>query len=291
MSSQSPDANLRKAPAEVELPEGEVLIVESHHAAEFTMTMDAWPFHKIVWVAIGSGRLEYSGGKRELGRDDFVLLPAHWAHRFVDNPREPLTLVLFCISTRFIESEVNPERAEIWAKIAKKAWIGQPLRARTAFHQTALLERFRRALREQSIRSAGWKTALRGLADAILIRFARDHLAPKASQSGTKSRESVQGAIEHIDSHPHEPQRIADMAAKCQLSERRFTQLFKQETGTTFSAYLNQRRIQYACERLRETGHILYACHESGFNDPAYFYRVFKKQTGRTPGEFIRALG
>ncbi len=290
MSFHAKDSDRRKAPADVEVPEGAVRIVESHHAAEFTMTMDAWPFHKIVWVAMGSGRLEYKGGRRELQQGDFVLLPAHWAHRFVDNPREPLTLVLFCICTRFIESKVNPERAEIWAMIAKEAWVGQPLRARTAFHHSALLERFRRALREQGNRALGWKTALRGVADAILIRFARQHLACKMIDSGTKSRESVQGAIEHIDSHPHEPQRIADMADKCQLSERRFTQLFKQETGTTFSAYLNRRRIQYACERLRETGHILYACHESGFNDPAYFYRVFKKQTGRTPGAYLRDL-
>lgn len=288
MDNQSPDRNLRKAPAVVELPPGEVLIVESHHAAEFTMSMDAWPFHKVVWVAIGTGRLEYNGGYRELQRDDFILLPAHWEHRFVDNPRAPLTLVIFCISTRFIESRVNPEREEIWTKIAQQEWIGQPLRARTAFHQTALLERFRRALREQSMRSVGWKTALRSLADAVLVRFARGHLAPRTSGTGTDSREAVKGAVEHIDSHPHEPQRIADMAAKCQLSERRFTQLFKEETGETFSNYLNRRRIEYACERLRETGHILYACHESGFNDPAYFYRVFKNQTGQTPGEFLR---
>ncbi len=38
---------------------------------------------------------------------------------------------------------------------------------------------------------------------------------------------------------------------------------------------------------LRKTGHILYSCYESGFHDVGYFYRVFKKHTGLTPGQFM----
>jgi AraC-like DNA-binding protein/mannose-6-phosphate isomerase-like protein (cupin superfamily) len=290
MSSQPTNPNRRKDPAEVVLPRGEVRIVESHHAAEFTMAMGDWPFDKIAWVAMGAGRVEFDGGWRELKRDDFVWLPAHWAHRFVDEPGEPLTLVLFCISTAFIENPACRERAHLRAAIIRDGWIGQPLRARTAFHQTALLELFRGALREQSTRSVGWKTALLGLADAVLIRLARGHVVLRTEGPGAGSREAVQGAVEYIDIHPQEPRRIAEMAAQCRLSDRRFTQLFKEETGETFANYLNRRRIEYACERLRETGHILYACHESGFNDPAYFYRVFKKHTGHTPGAFLRDL-
>jgi AraC family L-rhamnose operon regulatory protein RhaS len=279
----------RKTPAEVMLAEGEVRILESHHDAEFSMSMESWPFHKIAWVAMGAGRLEFKGGSQELMRDDFVVLPADSVHRFVDAPREPLTLVLFCISPAFIENPGNPERAQLWSWLADKGWSGKALRACNTFHQTDLLERFRRALREQSSQAMGWKTAQRGLADAVLIRFVRGHIVPRTGVKPPEGRAAVQGAVEYIDSHPHEPQRIAEIAPQCGLSERRFTQLFKEVTGETFNFYLNRRRIEYACERLRETGHILYACHESGFNDLAYFYRVFRKQTGRTPGAFLGA--
>ncbi|MCE0497477.1 MAG: AraC family transcriptional regulator [Methylacidiphilales bacterium] len=290
MPSPTTLPNRRKTPAEIALPQGEVRIVESHHAAEFVMAMDAWPFHKIAWTAMGSGRLEFDSGWQELKRDDFVVLPSHRAHRFVDDPRDPLTLVLFCLSPAFIDNPGNPERALLWASIKEGGWVGRVLRARTAFHQTALVERFRLALREQSAHSVGWKTVLRGLADGVLVRLARGHLVSADDRPAANSRKSIEGAIETIDHHPNEPRRIADVAAQCRLSERRFTQLFKKITGETFISYLNRRRIEYACERLRETGHILYACHESGFNDPAYFYRIFKAQTGRTPGAFLRDM-
>ena len=69
--------------------------------------------------------------------------------------------------------------------------------------------------------------------------------------------------------------------------ERRLTTLFKERTGMTVIEYLTAKRIDYAKERLRQTGQILCAAYEAGFSDPAYFYRVFKKATGMTPGRFV----
>ena len=102
--------------------------------------------------------------------------------------------------------------------------------------------------------------------------------------------QAIEGVVDFLNGNFHEPQRIDEMAERCGMSPRRFTELFKVRTGQTFSYYLNALRINFAKERLQQTGHILYACHESGFNDLAYFYRVFKKHTGRTPGDYLDGL-
>ena len=124
------------------------------------------------------------------------------------------------------------------------------------------------------------------MADRLLVSLGRGYCEVGTNHEDSNLR-TVEGAVEYIRAHPYERLQIGDMAERCRLSPRRFTDLFKAETGQTFSQYLNEERIRYARRRLEETGHILYVCHESGFNDLAYFYRVFKKQTGQTRGEYL----
>lgn len=286
MKSQHLPVARRVSPAEVDVPSGEVRVIESHHAAGFEMSMGVWPFHKICWVAVGRGRLEFAGVTTAIQRDDFLLLPAGLEHRFADEPGDPLTLVILCLDVGYLAKDSNRELADLWRAVLECEAPSRALCARTAFHHTALVERIRHALHEQGAGRLGWRIAVQDAANAVLIRLARGHLVARDSHHAT-SRQAVTGAVEYIDSRPHEPMQIDDMAERCQLSPRRFTEVFRQVTGTTFNTYLNRKRIECAIERLRETGHILYACHESGFNDLAYFYRVFKKQTGLTPGEFL----
>lgn len=278
----------RQKPARIEVPAGQVRVLESHHASDFQMTLGKWPFYKLCWVATGKGTLESAERLVPIRQDDFLLLPANWAHRFVDQSSEPLTLVILCISEKSISDRANPQRRELWEYSLGKDKAGEPLCARTAFHHSGLVEGFRLALREQGNQGIGWEIALQTVADRLLLSFGRNHCEPRNAHESS-SAQTVDGAIEYLDTHVYEPLLIDDMAKRCRLSPRRFTDLFKQQTGQTFNTYLNQKRIEYACQRLDETGHILYACHESGFNDLAYFYRVFKKAMGLTPGQYLEA--
>lgn len=289
MSMRDVSAIRRKTPAEIGVPEGGVRVLESHHLPQFEMDFGTWPFHKICWVAIGRGRLESMQNSSVIRRNDFLVLPSDWRHRFVDEPKAPLTLVILCVSAHFIAGSNSGERGDLWRTSLERYPDGRPLEARTAFHQASLIEIFRRALREQDNRAPGWETVLQMAADELLIRLARGFvkIRTRGKQSG---EQSIRGAVEYIDAHPYAALQIDAMAERCGLSSRRFTDLFKKHTGETFNQYANRRRILYACERLRETSHILYACHESGFNDPAYFYRVFKKQMGVTPGQFLERI-
>ena len=275
----------RLRPAAVDLKPGEILILESRHDAGFEMELDMWTFRKICRVAVGEGRLEWEGGSTSIEKDDFMLLPALWAHRFVDDPKNPLTLDILCLSNDLFES--GAEWGKLWNLAMASYDVGSALRAKSAFHQGALVDILRVGLLEQSRQRIGWRSVLSSLAGDLIARLARGECEANPKRSLISER-SIGGSIEYIDEHPYAPYRIEDMASKCQLSPRRFTELFKKLSGETFNRYVTRKRIEYSCERLKETGHILYACYESGFNDLAYFYRVFKRQTGLTPGQFIR---
>lgn len=80
---------------------------------------------------------------------------------------------------------------------------------------------------------------------------------------------------------------LQDVAQAVGMSNSRFSTVFSQETGNTFTEYLTMLRINRAKELLRVTdrksGQIAF---EVGYNDSHYFNYLFKKNTGLTPGEY-----
>ena len=69
----------------------------------------------------------------------------------------------------------------------------------------------------------------------------------------------------------------------------RFSTVFAQETGQTFTEYLTSLRIARARELLRTTDlRSSQIAFEVGYNDAHYFSYLFKKNTGLTPSEYRR---
>ena len=68
--------------------------------------------------------------------------------------------------------------------------------------------------------------------------------------------------------------------------------LFREQIGKTPHEYLNDLRLRTAKRLLLSCDSFNYPvaaiCAQSGFSDPAYFSRIFKKETGLSPIEFIK---
>ncbi len=68
-----------------------------------------------------------------------------------------------------------------------------------------------------------------------------------------------------------------------------FCRYFKEKTGKSFSEYVNDMRISYACKLIIEGKlSVSQVCFESGFNNLSNFNRTFKRQTQMTPTEYYR---
>lgn len=66
---------------------------------------------------------------------------------------------------------------------------------------------------------------------------------------------------------------------------------FRQRTGKTLFAVLNEIRISHACRLLRDTQQAISAiAWESGFANLSHFNRQFKSLTGQTPGEYRKNI-
>lgn len=79
------------------------------------------------------------------------------------------------------------------------------------------------------------------------------------------------------------------IAEQVSLNESYLSRLFHKETGMSISDYITAKRIALARQLLIQTNLSISAVGEkSGYESTAYFVRVFKKETGKTPKEYRR---
>lgn len=85
---------------------------------------------------------------------------------------------------------------------------------------------------------------------------------------------------------------LKDVAKVVAMSNSRFSTVFAQETGYTFTEYLMALRMSKAKELLKVTAmRSSDICFSVGYNDPHYFSYLFKKNEGMTPSEYRKQSG
>lgn len=101
----------------------------------------------------------------------------------------------------------------------------------------------------------------------------------------------TRNAINFIHRNYSEKIQIKEVASLCNMSISTFTRIFKSEQGVTFCQYINFLRMCNAKKFLRNTNlPISKIAHLCGFNDAAYFTRLFKLNENTTPKAYRQLL-
>ena len=80
---------------------------------------------------------------------------------------------------------------------------------------------------------------------------------------------------------------LNDVADDLGMNAIYLSQLFKKETGSTFSAYLTRVRMNHAIRLLRTGEYKIYEVSDMvGYQTVQYFSKVFKKETGKNPKDY-----
>jgi AraC family transcriptional regulator, arabinose operon regulatory protein len=98
---------------------------------------------------------------------------------------------------------------------------------------------------------------------------------------------NLDSTLAYMHQNVHKPLTLAEMARHADLSTSHFSRLFKEQTSYSPIDYFIQLKVQHACQLLfltrltvREVGY------ELGYEDPAYFSRLFKKVVGMSPNQY-----
>lgn len=110
--------------------------------------------------------------------------------------------------------------------------------------------------------------------------------------TGLRHAGVINQSIQYINTHYDQRLTLETVASRVFLSPPYFSRIFKEETGETFTAYLNRVRVDRSRELLRHK-HLRLAdiALLVGFEDQSYFTKVFKKITGIPPLRYREGLG
>jgi AraC-like DNA-binding protein len=275
----------RTSPQPVNLKENSIYVFESQHAPGFQMAMGEWDFAKLCFIRQGSGRLLANGSNTALEKGDVLFLPAKESHRFADDPSDLMTLIMVCFHPN--DLQFVPGIAAGYQYFRSVFAAMRPLSTAQTHRKSAIYSSLQRMVFEQTTAREGHEAVNWGLLVQLLILLARTANETASLMQLAKGAQAFARTLDFLDEQFTEQIQIKDLAAMAGVSYRRYTTLFRDAKGETVNTYVTRLRVEFAQKRLLETGNVLFSALDAGFGDLSNFYRVFKKETGLTPRQYI----
>ncbi|GFR37026.1 AraC family transcriptional regulator [Insulibacter thermoxylanivorax] len=141
-------------------------------------------------------------------------------------------------------------------------------------------------VRESAKQQAFGELNIKMLLVHLLIRAARSN--PKSLEQRDVFHPTLREIIGWISMNFRDPSlSLEQISEKFSISKYYLCRLFKQNTGYTFTSYVNLLRIREAQRLLRETDDkIMTICERSGFENVHHFCRVFKQISHVSPMQY-----
>jgi two-component system response regulator YesN len=129
------------------------------------------------------------------------------------------------------------------------------------------------------------------LAEVCLVLLAQ--MAERVrNRYGSGKSPQVEKALRHIEGNFSKQISLEETADAVRANPAYLSRIFAEEMGQSFVDYLTALRIEFAKRELdRGERTIKEVAVASGYADPNYFSRIFKKITGFTPSEYAQRSG
>jgi len=130
---------------------------------------------------------------------------------------------------------------------------------------------------------------------SILNRLSQDAYSTIASPGFVSQFEGVSDArlgqvYDYVMNHFQEKISIEEVADLVNMNKASFCRYFKRITQKTFTDFLNDIRIGFACKMLLENQmSILEVCYYCGYNNVSHFNRQFRKKMKLSPSDYQKS--
>jgi len=219
------------------------------------------PYIELMYFIEGKGNLEVSGTQMSISLFDTVVYPAQWEHQedmICEKKRE-----VICLWVDLPELELE-----------------KPIQLHD---QDNTVGQIFKIIYREGKREAPEPLLLEYEIKLLLTIILRNN------NEAVNRRDVLANALQYIHAHFTKKITLDQLAALEHISKSYLSRCFKQHTGKTVIAYVNQLRIQTAKRLLisssESANEIAY---QVGFESIKYFFRTFKALEGESPASFRR---
>lgn len=266
-----------------------------YHQPYFERSWHYHPEYELILITSGYGRRMVGDHSEDFSEGDLVLLGPSLPHAWISDEN-------------FIKSPNDGEYCESVYIQFKRSLFTRSFFEISEFHGLlGILDKSRQGLKItgrnlQEISKLIQKMKVMQLFDRLIALIQILHLISKG-QSKTLASESylaekfffkskrMNQIHIHLMEHYKDPLTVSEGAALVSMTKTSFCRFFKNQSGKTFTDYLNRIRMDVARKLLANTEMpVLEIAYECGFNSPSYFNQTFKRITGISPKQYRNSV-
>ncbi len=252
-------------------------------------------FLELVYVLEGEAEHYLNGQKAIITAGDYFFIDFNSTHAYYKTENCPAFKIINCL---FMPATVDKTLAE--CRNLKEVVNNYLIRFESSFLSAdpathifkdadgSILQLMERLLQEFKAKQPGFVEIMRCMLIELIILAMR---SINHADANVIYGDYSQYIVEYIEKNYMLPITLTDISEKLYLSLPYLSVKFKQDTGLTFSKYLQKVRIEQCCRLLANTDKkITEAATAVGYSDQKQFHKAFKNLLGITPNEFRRTV-
>ena len=238
-------------------------------------------FYKLLFFVSGKGGYFVEGKRYSLTPGDIILIGKQCVHRPEFEPGVPCERIILYISPEFLlrESSSSCQLADCFSKEYDHVLRPSEKIRKTLFSIVSNIEQ------ELSSKRYGKEIVSTGMLLRLMVEIARSIFHKEVQKPAPmlpKSKRMLE-IMHYLDAHLTEDINIDLLAEMFYISRFHMMRRFREETGTTFHAYISDHRLMLARDWIGQGIPATEVCFQCGFGSYSSFSRAYGKFFGTTP--------
>ncbi len=250
-------------------------VTQANYADDWHSLLHSHPFTELFYVLRGSGEFHVENESFAVHEDDLVIINSNTYHTESSCEKQPLEYIVLGIEGISLLTNLNHHYSL----------------HNYSDYKHEILFYIRTLLQEANTKSDYYDLISQNLVEVLIMNIIRRTQTEITVETPKKSTRECSYVKQYIEQHFYEDISLDKLCELSYMNKYYLVHSFKKFYNITPIQYVNQRRLEEACNLLRNTDHSVSEIAQIiGMSSQSYFIQSFKKVYKTTPNSYRKNL-